>query len=59
MDAHAIARIGFPRTIICLTIETSTVIPRSLNEPECETPHCLMRTSPSPISFAYAGTFMR
>ena len=36
------------RAIICLTIETSTVIPRSLNEPECEVPHCLTRTSPSP-----------
>ena len=52
VDAHAIARIGVPLPIICLTIDTSTVMPRSLNEPECEVPHCLTRTSPSPSSAA-------
>src|SRR5262245_32665301 len=42
VDAHATARI-FDR--IWLTIETSTVIPRSLNEPVCDVPHCLMKIS--------------
>jgi hypothetical protein len=52
VDAHAIARIAAPSAIICLTVDTSTVMPRSLNEPVCETPHCLTRTSPRPSARA-------
>jgi hypothetical protein len=50
VEAQATARISLPRAIISLTIETSTVIPRSLNEPVCEFPHCLIQRSSSPIS---------
>ena len=38
--------------IIWFTIDTSTVMPRSLNDPECDVPHCLTRTSPRPSSRA-------
>ena len=34
-------------------------MPRSLNDPECEVPHCLTRTSPRPRSFANRGTDVR
>jgi len=33
VEAHATALMGAPSEIICFTCETSTVIPRSLNEP--------------------------
>ena len=39
---------GCRRAIICLTIETSTVIPRSLNDPVCELPHCFTHRSSRP-----------
>ena len=45
VDAHATARTGAPSAIICLTTETSTVMPRSLNDPVCELPHCLTHRS--------------
>ena len=48
VDAHATAWIALPCSIICLTIETSTVIPRSLNDPVCELPHCFTHRSSSP-----------
>ena len=48
-----------PRAIICLTIDTRTVMPRSLNDPECEVPHCLTRTSPRPSACAKRGTGVR
>src|SRR5436853_4109072 len=49
VDAHATARI-FER--ISLTIETRTVMPRSLNEPVWDVPHCLILSSPTPYSLA-------
>jgi hypothetical protein len=48
VDAHATACTGLPSAIICLTIETSTVIPRSLNDPLCELPHCFTQRSSRP-----------
>jgi hypothetical protein len=48
VDAQATAWTGLPSAIICLTIETSTVIPRSLNDPVCEFPHCFTHRSLSP-----------
>ena len=33
VEAQATALIGAPSEIICLTCETSTVMPKSLNEP--------------------------
>ena len=45
VEAHATASMGTPSAIICLTTETSTVIPRSLNEPVWELPHCLIHRS--------------
>ncbi len=61
MDAHATARTPpFPRSptppiIIWLTALTSTVIPRSLNEPVWLTPHCLTHRSSIPSDFASRG----
>ena len=37
-----------PGAIICRTTETSTVMPRSLNDPVCELPHCLIHRSSTP-----------
>jgi hypothetical protein len=48
VDAHAMARIGFPSSIICLTVLTKTVIPRSLKEPVWLLPQFLIHTSSSP-----------
>src|SRR5687768_221336 len=45
VDAHATASSDTPSAIICLTTETSTVMPRSLNDPVCELPHCLTHRS--------------
>src|SRR5262245_54709710 len=39
-----------PSAIICLTTETSTVIPRSLNDAVWELPHILTHRSSSPYS---------
>ena len=50
VEAHATAGMGVPSAIICLTIDTSTVMPRSLNEPVCAVPHCLIHRSSRPIS---------
>jgi hypothetical protein len=47
--AHATARTVRPRRIISRTADTSTVIPRSLNEPVWELPHCFTHRSLSPI----------
>ncbi len=52
VDAQPTARTLWPSAIICLTAETRTVIPRSLNEPVCELPHCLTHRSSRPISAA-------
>ena len=49
VDAQPTARICRPLAIICRTIETSTVIPRSLNEPVCELPHSFTQTSSMPM----------
>ena len=48
VDAHATARTGLPSAIICLTLETRTVMPRSLNDPVWLVPHCLIHRSRSP-----------
>src|SRR5207237_7013080 len=45
VDAHATASTGTPVAIISFTTETSTVMPRSLNDPVCEMPHCLIHRS--------------
>jgi threonine synthase len=50
VDAQATARTGLPSAIICLTTETSTVMPRSLKDPVCELPHIFTHRSPSPSS---------
>jgi len=58
VDAHATARTGQPVcAIIWLTALTSTVIPRSLNDPVWLTPHCLTHSSgPMPRSRPSRGT---
>src|SRR6476661_11102138 len=50
VDAHATARTPAPSATICLTTETRTVIPRSLNDPVWELPHCLTQRSSMPSS---------
>ena len=45
LDAHATASMATPSAIICFTTETRTVMPRSLNDPVCEFPHCLTHRS--------------
>src|SRR3954462_12196274 len=49
VEAQPTARICRPLAIIWRTIDTSTVIPRSLNEPVCELPHNFTHTSSIPI----------
>src|SRR5689334_6807980 len=49
VEAQATALIGAPSEIICLTCDTSTVIPRSLNEPLWVLPHSLIQRSFRPI----------
>ena len=49
MLAAATARTGLPLAIICLTTDTSTVIPRSLNEPVWLLPQSLIQRSGTPI----------
>ena len=51
VEAHAIARTPAPSATICLTTDTSTVIPRSLKEPVCEFPHCFTQRSSIPSSW--------
>src|SRR5690348_15375760 len=51
VDAHTTALMGAPSEIICLTWDTSTVMPRSLNEPLCVLPHSLIQRSSTPINF--------
>ena len=43
-----VAGIDLPRAIISLTIDSSTVMPRSLNEPVWELPQSLIHSSSSP-----------
>jgi hypothetical protein len=50
VEAQPTAGIDFPRAIISFTIDTSTVMPRSLKEPVCEFPHCLIQSSETPSS---------
>ena len=50
VEAQATARMGTPSAIICFTWETSTVIPRSLNEPVWLRPHCFTHRSRTPIT---------
>ncbi len=45
VEAQATASIFFPRAIISFTIETSTVMPRSLNEPVWLLPHIFIHRS--------------
>src|ERR1043166_3921763 len=49
VEAHATALIGAPSEIICFTCDTSTVIPRSLNEPLCVLPQSFTHSSFTPI----------
>ena len=49
VDAHAMARIGVPSSIICFTVLTNTVMPRSLKEPVWLLPQFLIHTSLRPI----------
>src|SRR5436305_14264252 len=51
VEAQATAWIGAPSAIICLTWETSTVMPRSLKEPLCVLPHSFTHNSFTPIIF--------
>ena len=48
VEAQAMARTDLPLRIISCTAETSTVIPRSLNDPVWLLPHCLIHTSVKP-----------
>ena len=48
VEAQATALIGAPSEIICLTCDTSTVMPRSLNEPLWVLPHSLIQRSSTP-----------
>ena len=48
MEAQATAGIDFPRAISSFTMETSTVMPRSLKDPVWELPHCLIHSSSRP-----------
>ena len=50
MDAHATALMGAPSEIICFTCDTSTVMPRSLNEPLWVLPHSFTQSSLMPIT---------
>ena len=50
VEAHATARTGLWSVIICRTIETSTVMPRSLKDPVCDWPHILIQSSSMPSS---------
>src|ERR1044071_203154 len=50
VEAQATALIGAPSEIICLTWETSTVMPRSLKEPLWVFPHSLIHRSFNPIT---------
>src|SRR4029078_5121150 len=49
VDAQTTARICLPVAIICRTIDTSTVIPRSLDDPVGELPHSFTHTSSTPM----------
>src|SRR5918996_1866574 len=49
VEAQATALIGVPLAIICLTTETRTVMPRSLNDPVWLLPHCFTQRSLRPI----------
>merc|ERR1719217_43141 len=48
VDAQPTPTMGMPRLRMWLTCETSAVMPRSLNEPVCELPHCLTHRSDMP-----------
>ncbi len=50
VEAHATALIGAPSEIICLTCETSTVMPRSLNDPLWVLPQSLIHRSSTPMT---------
>ena len=59
VEAQAMAAIGSPSLIMCLTTETSTVIPRSLNDPVWELPHCLTHRSSTPSILPYRSAQRR
>src|ERR1017187_9614859 len=50
VEAHATAWMGAPSLIICLTCDTNTVMPRSLNEPLCVLPQSFTHRSATPIT---------
>jgi hypothetical protein len=49
VEAQATAWMGAPSEIICLTWETSTVMPRSLNEPLWVLPQSFTQRSSTPM----------
>ena len=50
VEAQATARIVPPSSMICRTTDTSTVMPRSLNDPVCELPQSFTHRSRTPSS---------
>ncbi len=50
VEAHATALMLAPSAIICFTCETSTVMPRSLNDPVWLLPHSFIQRPARPIS---------
>ena len=50
VEAQATAGICWPSAIIWLTMETKTVMPKSLNEPVWLLPHCFIHKSSMPSS---------
>ena len=56
VDAHATARMGTPRARMCLTADTSTVMPQSLKLPVGDTPHSFKSRLASPSSAPMRGS---
>src|SRR3954447_23586490 len=59
VEAQATALMDEPSEIICRTVETSTVIPRSLNDPVWLLPHILTQRSESPSCSPYRSAQKR
>jgi hypothetical protein len=59
VDAQATAGIGFPSRMSSFTIDTSTVMPRSLKEPVWVLPHCLIQRSSTPTWLPYRSAQKR
>ena len=59
VEAQATARTASPSRMACRTTETSTVMPRSLNEPVWLLPQSLTHTSSRPIERPYRSAQKR